>query len=481
VVTPHAQIRESVTEKCSGEKMADYVPFKGETAGNPEEGATYNIVGTAAKVGDLPVSAALSDILSETNTLRTTANYDNDFDIYDDMLKLDPELNGAVRAISLSANDWGIDYTTGKNRRIRNAIRELVEETLDFDDILINAMRNMMVYGNDINKLSGKMGVGLTNVQSLPAKQITIVDERAKIDASRPFTAPFVADEANPIIENKFYVLREQQQTEQAWSKDEIWHLRIDYRSNWFEDKLGRKSYGIWGASRFSSLKQAIRAKYNSMNNRISLEDSLTKQFITIGPEAIEHIQDPAEQQERLNHIITKVGTLLGGLRSDQIPILPHYVEMHHVDLTNTIPDNAGFLDAINADISAVMQVPRVAAGQERGSTFAATYNANIWSFQSIKRLQTVVAQHIRELFSRHLELLGLPHKLSGIPTLVFAPLLEESPAETMARGTSGFIGGVLTLNEAREIIGLEGVAGGDEIVQPEQEEESVEDENADE
>ena len=324
MVTPHAQIRESVTEKCSGEKMADYVPFKGETAGNPEEGATYNIVGTAAKVGDLPVSAALSDILSETNTLRTTANYDNDFDIYDDMLKLDPELNGAVRAISLSANDWGIDYTTGKNRRIRNAIRELVEETLDFDDILINAMRNMMVYGNDINKLSGKMGVGLTNVQSLPAKQITIVDERAKIDASRPFTAPFVADEANPIIENKFYVLREQQQTEQAGSKDEIWHLRIDYRSNWFEDKLGRKSYGIWGASRFSSLKQAIRAKYNSMNNRISLEDSLTKQFITIGPEAIEHIQDPAEQQERLNHIITKVGTLLGGLRSDQIPILPH-------------------------------------------------------------------------------------------------------------------------------------------------------------
>ena len=59
MVTPHAQIRESVTEKCSGEKMADYVPFKGETAGNPEEGATYNIVGPAAKVGDLPVSAAL--------------------------------------------------------------------------------------------------------------------------------------------------------------------------------------------------------------------------------------------------------------------------------------------------------------------------------------------------------------------------------------------------------------------------------------
>ena len=31
-------------------------------------------------------------------------------------------------------------------------------ETIDFDDILINAMRNLMVYGNDINKLVGKAG-----------------------------------------------------------------------------------------------------------------------------------------------------------------------------------------------------------------------------------------------------------------------------------------------------------------------------------
>lgn len=441
--------------------MSKYETFTEEIPKELPEGS-IEIVGSVVPQG-LAAVASIKNVLQDTNTLRSNASYENDFDLYDDMLKLDPELNGAVRAISLSANDWEVDYSTGKNRRIRNAIRELVEETLDFDDVLINAMRNLMVYGNDINKLAGKMGVGITMVQSLPVKQMTIVDDRAKVDAERKITTPFVADEANPIIDPKFYILREMNYTQQGWPNDEIWHLKIDYRSNWFEDSKGRKTYGIWGASRFSSLKQAIRAKYNSLNNRIALEDSLTKQYITIGSDAIEHIQDPVEQQERLNHIITKLGTLLGGLRSDQIPILPHYVNMHHVDLTNTIPDNSGFLDMINADISAVMQVPRVAAGQERGSTFAATFNANIWSFQSIKRLQSVVAGYVKELFSKHLELVGIPHTKKDLPTLNFMRLVEESPAEKSARATSGFMGGVLTLNEARDIVELEGLDGGNE------------------
>ena len=41
--------------------------------------------------------AGISDIVKDTNKLRTTSQYDNDFDIYDAMVELDPELNGAVR------------------------------------------------------------------------------------------------------------------------------------------------------------------------------------------------------------------------------------------------------------------------------------------------------------------------------------------------------------------------------------------------
>lgn len=377
----------------------------------------------------------------------TRTKYDDEFDLYDDMLRLDPELNGAVRSVSLTANNWTIDYSTGRNARIRNAIRELVEEVLDFDDVLINMLRNLMVYGNDINKYVGRTGTGITKIQSLPVHQITIKDERG--------IEPPAVSRDNPIMKAVTYIFRENETYKQQFPVSEIWHTKTDYLSNWFQDRLGRWTYGVWGASRFSALKQPIRAKYNAINNRVALEDALTKQFITIDMSAVEHINDPDEQRERLVHIMNEVGELLEGLRGDQIPILPSYVQIHHVDLKNTIPDNSGFLDMVNADISAVLQVPRVASGQERGSTFAATYSASMWSTNAIRRLQGVVIEAVCHLFIKHLELMGIPAQKADIPHLAFEPFEEESHEQKMRRATAGYEKGILTRNEARDIIGL--------------------------
>ena len=405
---------------------------------------------------DVPfaVLAGMSDIFKDTEDFRDDSNYDTVFDLYDSMLKFDPELNGAVRNISLTANKYEIDYKKGKNAKIRDAIRELVEESLDFDDLLINSMRNLMVYGNDINKLVGRSGKGIVRVQSLPITQITITDNR---------NVPFAAGKDNPIMFAGEYIFRENKIDTQIFPAEEILHIKIDYRSYWFEDKMSRWTYGVWGASRFSSLKQAIRAKYNSMNNRIALEDSMTKQYITIDEKAVEHVTDPLEQRERLEFIMKKVGKLLDTLRADQVPILPHYVQMHHVDLKNTIPDNAGFLDSVNADISSVLHVPRVSMGQERGSTFAATFNANQWSVQAIRRLQDVVSQGIQKLFSKHLNLLKIEHKQRDIPPVVFGAVDEETPYQVTQRAVLGYSNGILTLNQALQIMGFPTEKDGDE------------------
>ena len=287
------------------------------------------------------MAAGIDDITKDTNDFRDKYDYRNEFDLYDNMLNYDPELNGAVRTISLTANKYSVGG--GRNSAIRNAIKNLVEEVLDFDDLLINAMRNLMVYGNDINKYVGNSREGITEVQSLPVAQMTILDNRP------PNTT---TDKDNAILTNERYLLREQDRDVQEFPRSEILHIRIDYRSYWYRDRLGRWTYGVWGASRFSSLKQAIRAKYNSMNNRIALEDSLTKQYITIGAEATAGITDPDEANSRLSHVMDEVGDLLDGLRADQVPILPHYVNMEFVDLKNTVPDNSSFLDAVNGDIS---------------------------------------------------------------------------------------------------------------------------------
>ena len=394
----------------------------------------------------LSVAAGLPSIFQETEKFQADTNFDNEFDLFDSMVKLDPELNGAVRSVALTANAFKIDMKKAKNNSIRTAINSMIE-SFDFDDFLINAMRNLMVYGNDINKLVGRAGVGITDVQSLPIKQISIVDKRGASGM------PFTANENNPIMSNDYYILREQGLDPMIFPKAEIMHFRIDYRSHWFDDIKLRRTYGVWGASRFTSLKQAIRAKYNSMNNRIALEDALTKQFITIDKSAVEHIVDPDEQAERLNTIMDDVITLFEGLRGDQMPILPSYVELHHVDLNNAVPDNSGFLDMVGANIAAVLHVPRVAAGQEKGSTFAATYNANMWANTAIRRLQYVVKQEVMKLFSKHLELLGIEHKMSDLPEFEFDSVAEESPLDMMKRAVMGYQAGILTLNESLEII----------------------------
>ena len=430
-----------------------------ETIESPVETAVER-VGIANKT--MAQVAGLSQIFEDTEILRNhkkafkRTKFDDEFDLYDEMLRLDPELNGAVRSVALTANNWSVDYASGKNRRIRAAIKELVEERLDFDDILINMLRNLMVYGNDINKLVGKTGVGITGVESLPIHQITIKDDRG-------IQPPSVTRES-PITVAKTYLLRENETYPKIFDVSEILHVRMDFRSNWFQDRLGRWSYGVWGASRFSALKQAIRAKYNTINNRISLEEALTKQYVTIGMQAIEHIQDPEEAQARLGHIMDEVAKLLEGLRGDQIPILPEYVKLEHMDLRNTIPDSTSFLDMVNADISAFLQVPRVAAGQERGSTFAATYQASMWSINAIRRLQKIAQESCNELFIKHLELLGIPAKKGDLPRFEFAPLEEESRSETTKRASLGYQQGVFTQNEARHLLGMQKVKGGDEF-----------------
>jgi len=405
----------------------------------------------------LRVAAGIPDLMRDTERLQKDSNYDNEFDMYDLMLKLDPELNGAVRAVSLTANNYEIQFERGRNAAIRDAIRELVEERLDFDDIMINAMRNMMVYGNDINKIVGRQGDGITDLQNLPIKQITIVDSRGGINSV------FDATEDSPITKAEKYLLREMKLNAKEIPASEIMHIKIDYRSNWFVDNRGRKTYGVWGASRFSALKQAIRMKYNSLNNRLSLEDSMTKQYITINKEAIEHIQDPAEQNERLTHIMDEVISLFEGLRGDQIPVLPHYVELHHVDLENSLPESGGFLDAINADIAAVLQVPRVAAGQERGSTFAATFNANLWAVQAISRMHKILEQTCMQMFSLHLDLLDIPHKRVDLPTIRFDAMDSETPLNVMQRATMGYDAGILTLNQSLDMLNLPEVSEGNE------------------
>jgi hypothetical protein len=125
------------------------------------------------------------------------------------------------------------------------------------------------------------------------------------------------------------------------------------------------------------------------------------------------------------------------------------------------LPDSSSFLDNINADIAAVLQVPRVAAGQEKGSTFAASYTANLWASNAIRRMQSILRQSVMEMFSKHLELLRIEHTMADLPLLEFEPIDEETRLDKMRRANIGYSGGILMLDEALEILSLPPAAQG--------------------
>ena len=142
-------------------------------------------------------------------------------------------------------------------------------------------------------------------------------------------------------------------------------------------------------------------------------------------------------------------------MRGDQIPVLPHYVELHHVNLENALPNSSDFLDSVNGDIAAVLQVPRVASGQEKGSTFAATFNANMWAVQAISRMHRICHDSCSKLFSLHLNLLNIPHTMQDLPQIEFDTMDTETPLNTMQRVTMGYTNGLITLNQSLEMLNL--------------------------
>lgn len=66
------------------------------------------------------------------------------------------------------------------------------------------------------------------------------------------------------------------------------------------------------------------------------------------------------------------------------------------------------------------------------------------------------------ELFSAHLRLLKVNHTMSDLPNLIFEPVDEETRLDKMRRATLGYDAGVLTLNQALEVVDLGTEEGGD-------------------
>ena len=67
------------------------------------------------------------------------------------------------------------------------------------------------------------------------------------------------------------------------------------------------------------------------------------------------------------------------------------------------------------------------------------------------------------QMFSLHLDLLGIPHKKADLPTIRFDAMDSETPLNVMQRATMGYDAGILTLNQSLDMLNLPEVSDGDE------------------
>ena len=66
------------------------------------------------------------------------------------------------------------------------------------------------------------------------------------------------------------------------------------------------------------------------------------------------------------------------------------------------------------------------------------------------------------QMFSKHLELLRIDHQMKDLPGLTFDSIEDESPLHRMQRANMGYNGGMITLNQALDILHLPSVTDGE-------------------
>ena len=60
-----------------------------------------------------------------------------------------------------------------------------------------------------------------------------------------------------------------------------------------------------------------------------------------------------------------------------------------------------------------------------------------------------------------HLTLMGVEHRLQDLPVVEFDKMDTETPLNVMQRATMGYQSGILTLNQALEMLNLPTASGG--------------------
>lgn len=438
---------------------------------------------------DEPASPVAETVKNARENLQKN-EHTTDFDLYDEMLKLDPELSGAVRAMSQSASSYTVTIPTDdpseREQTAYNDIKEL-ERKLELPLLLADILKKLISHGDDINKKIYNEEDGIVGLQSLPTNAVTIVEDEDDIITGEENDDSIIedliqrrsdpedidADMIDEVFHRGLYVLNES--TREVGYKPidpkNIVHFSIDERSNWFEDSMGRDTYGIWGQSRLEPLTFTIRTKYNTLTNKVAMDDSLLAREIYYIDTAslFGDISDREKRQKKAENYAGELKRKIEGLGPDERPMIPEEVDVEVIGPEGKAIDQTPFIEQLNNSIAAALTFPMSGLGRGATSVKAGEEISSLWAENNIENLRQAVNFRLRELFRDHIILLHNEWRVEDgddlkdmrldpditIPTLEFEPFKEKDRSEIVSQIKGLVSTQTITLEERRELFGL--------------------------
>ena len=416
------------------------------------------------------------------------------FDLYDEMLDLDPELSGAVRAISHSASNYDIvlptDDPTDDDLKALKHTKEL-ERRLELPLTLTDILKKLVAHGNDINKKVYNEDEGIIKLQNLPTNAITIVESEGDIitgedehDTSvgnmvrrlmqrREDKADVSSGAINEVFSRGLYVLNEAtgDVTHRTIKPENIIHFSVDERSNWFTDVMDRETYGVWGQSRLEPLTFTIQTKYNTLTNKVAMDDSLlAREIYYIDTESLfGDIQNRKDRKKAAEKYAKQLKRKIEQLGPDERPMLPEEVNVEVIGPEGKAIDQTPFLEQLNHSIAAALTFPMAGLGRGTTSVKAGEEISSLWAENNIKNLRTALTFRLEELFKENLLLLEPDWRKEDVggldswelkdditvPTIEFEPFREEDLTEIVSQIKGMVSVKAITLKERREMFGL--------------------------
>jgi len=400
----------------------------------------------------------------------------NKYDIYREMRTVDPELNGAIKTISMMVSGmfdkvW-IEPEPG--REFTDEEKLVLKEGQDFASLA------QMDFQGLFASISDKL---IQNGDFIAIKRYHFGDKRLPISARYWKPLPMAAVTAvkeSEEIQNwsaqiwdvDWYVLNESTgENQQTWFRDEIVHITLNNYANEVYDNVGRYTFGIWSKSLLEPLQTSIKWKWNAIQNDIKWRHaSVPRMHVKVDTSAFTPEKyEGTSQVERVRAARTAMESYMKDIRAsiedpaaEQGLITDKETEIDYVEPKTTTYASPNFaVDQQNKDISAATGVPQSLIGGKEES-FSSMFISSSFATMQAEIIFGKIAEQLTELTRDHLRrrfmfIIRSDELLSDIVGRIHIKRKEIFLRDRMeqARIASTLAGtGAFTPNEIREIFG---------------------------